>query len=48
MNTEAPIRVLCVDNHPLVRKGIASILADKARTEPVALAELFAIKAACG
>src|SRR5258706_2833916 len=29
MSTEGTIKVLCVDNHPLVRKGIASILADE-------------------
>ncbi len=29
MNSEEAIRVLCVDNHPLVRKGIASILANE-------------------
>jgi DNA-binding NarL/FixJ family response regulator len=29
MSTEETIRVLCVDNHPLVRKGIASILANE-------------------
>ena len=29
MSTEAPIRVLCADDHPLVRKGIASILANE-------------------
>ena len=29
MSTETPIRVLCADDHPLVRKGIASILANE-------------------
>jgi DNA-binding NarL/FixJ family response regulator len=29
MSTEETIKVLCVDNHPLVRKGIASILANE-------------------
>src|SRR5258706_11267326 len=29
MSTEGTIKVLCVDNHPLVRKGIASILANE-------------------
>ncbi len=36
MNAEGPIRVLCVDDHPLVRKGIASILANEADMELVA------------
>ena len=31
-----PIRVLCVDDHPLVRKGIASILANEGDMELVA------------
>ncbi len=31
-----PIRVLCADDHPLVRKGIASILANEADTKLVA------------
>jgi DNA-binding NarL/FixJ family response regulator len=35
-NTQPPIRVLCVDDHPLVRKGIASILANEADMELVA------------
>src|ERR1041385_666501 len=30
MSEEMPIRVLCADDHPLVRKGIASILANEA------------------
>src|SRR5436190_8219361 len=30
MTEEIPIRVLCADDHPLVRKGIASILANEA------------------
>ncbi|HXT58338.1 MAG TPA: response regulator transcription factor, partial [Pirellulales bacterium] len=30
------IRVLCVDDHPLVRKGIASILANEADIQLVA------------
>ncbi len=29
MSQETPIKVLCVDDHPLVRKGIASILANE-------------------
>jgi len=36
MSGEAPIRVLCVDDHPLVRKGIASILANEADMQLVA------------
>jgi len=31
-----PIRVLCADDHPLIRKGIASILANEADTQLVA------------
>src|SRR6266853_2845754 len=31
-----PIRVLCVDDHPLVRKGIASILGNEADMKLVA------------
>ena len=34
--TESPIRVLCADDHPLIRKGIASILANEADTVLVA------------
>ncbi len=37
--TEAPIRVLCVDDHPLVRKGIASILNNEADMKLVAEAD---------
>lgn len=36
MSEEAVIRVLAVDDHPLVRKGIASILANEADMELVA------------
>jgi DNA-binding NarL/FixJ family response regulator len=36
MNPEKRIRVLCVDDHPLIRKGIASILANEADMELVA------------
>jgi DNA-binding NarL/FixJ family response regulator len=36
MSSEPVIRVLCVDDHPLVRKGIASILANEADMELVA------------
>lgn len=32
----APIRVLCIDDHPLVRKGLASILANEADMQLVA------------
>jgi len=32
-----PIRVLCVDDHPIVRKGIASLLANE--TDIVLVAE---------
>lgn len=39
MSAEIPIRVLCVDDHPLVRKGIASILANEADIRLVAEAE---------
>lgn len=39
MSAEVPIRVLCVDDHPLVRKGIASILANEADIRLVAEAE---------
>src|SRR5580698_1971712 len=35
MSAEPVIRVLCVDDHPLVRKGIASILANEADMELV-------------
>jgi len=34
--TGSPIRVLCADDHPLIRKGIASILANEADTQLVA------------
>lgn len=36
MNPDEQIRVLCVDDHPLVRKGIASILANEAGMRLVA------------
>lgn len=36
MSTDENIRVLCVDDHPLVRKGIASILANETDMELVA------------
>jgi DNA-binding NarL/FixJ family response regulator len=36
MSEQAPIRVLCVDDHPLVRKGIASILANESDMKLVA------------
>jgi DNA-binding NarL/FixJ family response regulator len=39
MSSEERIRVLCVDDHPLVRKGIASILANEADMQLVAEAE---------
>lgn len=35
MTPQHPIRVLCVDDHPLVRKGIASILANESDMELV-------------
>ena len=38
-NPTAPTRVLCVDDHPLVRKGIASILNNEAGITLVAEAE---------
>ncbi|MGC4002225.1 MAG: hypothetical protein QM811_03395 [Pirellulales bacterium] len=34
-----PIRILCVDDHPLVRKGIAAILANEPDMALVAEAE---------
>ncbi|HTI51857.1 MAG TPA: response regulator transcription factor, partial [Planctomycetaceae bacterium] len=37
--TSGKIRVLCVDDHPLVRKGIAAILGNEADMELVAEAE---------
>jgi len=39
MSSEERIRVLCVDDHPLVRKGIASILANEPDMQLVAEAE---------
>jgi len=36
MSEGVPIRVLCVDDHPLIRKGIASILANEPDIELVA------------
>ncbi|MBV8845514.1 MAG: response regulator transcription factor [Bryobacterales bacterium] len=36
MTEEATIRVMCVDDHPLVRKGVASILANEPDMELVA------------
>ncbi len=37
--TQSVIRVLCVDDHPLVRKGIASILSNEGDMELIAEAE---------
>lgn len=36
MSSEEQIRVLCVDDHPLVRKGIASILANETNIQLIA------------
>ncbi len=36
MDAQQPIRVLCVDDHPLIRKGIASILAGQPDVQLVA------------
>ena len=36
MDAEGTIRVMCVDDHPLVRKGVASILANEPDMELVA------------
>jgi DNA-binding NarL/FixJ family response regulator len=36
MSTEGTIRIMCVDDHPLVRKGVASILANEPDMELVA------------
>jgi DNA-binding NarL/FixJ family response regulator len=38
-DADRPIRVLCVDDHPLIRKGIASILAHEPDMQLVAEAE---------
>src|SRR6476660_1475121 len=35
-DADRPIRVLCVDDHPLIRKGIASILANEPDMQLVA------------
>ena len=45
MTAEQPIKILCVDDHPLVRKGIASILANEGDMQLVGEAGKSAAKA---